>query len=78
MYYNFEIISFDFSIRPVFLAFMSIPETTFTTLRESYLLFPHTYWGVIEWTLWGFVDGFIGGFIISSIFLKIKSYSIRN
>lgn len=76
MYYNFQITSFDFSVRPVFLAFMVVPETIFTTLRESYLLFPHTYWGVIEWALWGFVDGFIGGAIVAYLYLKIKSYSI--
>ncbi|NIP23886.1 MAG: hypothetical protein GWN81_20315, partial [Phycisphaerae bacterium] len=55
MYYNFLIEAFSFSIRPVFLAIMAIPESSLTTLRESYLLFPHTYWGVIQWVLWGFV-----------------------
>ncbi len=78
MYYNFQITSFSFSVRPVFLAFMAIPESTLTTLRESYLLFPHTYWEVIEWTIWGFVDGFIAGIILAFIFLKIRSYGIKN
>lgn len=78
MFYNFQITSFDFSIRPLFLAFMAIPESSLISLRESYLLFPHTYWGVIEWTLWGFVDGFIAGAIVSYIFLKIRSYSIQS
>lgn len=78
MYYNFQIASFSFSIRPVFLTFMALPESALSTLRESYLLFPHTYWGVIEWALWGFVDGFIAGTILALIFLKIRSYSIQN
>ena len=78
MYYNFQITSFSFSIRPVFLAFMALPDSALGSLRESYLLFPHTYWGVIEWTLWGFVDGFIAGAILALIFLKIRSYSIQN
>lgn len=78
MYYNFDITSFSFSVRPVFLTFMTLPESALTTLRESYLLFPHTYWGVIEWALWGFVDGFIAGTILAFIFLKIRSYGIKN
>ncbi len=77
MYYNFGITSFDFSIRPVFLAFMAIPDTTLIALRESYLLFPHTYWGVIEWTLWGFVDGLIGGVILSFVFIRLRR-TLRN
>ncbi len=77
MYYNFLIEAFSFSIRPVFLAIMAIPESSLTTLRESYLLFPHTYWGVIQWVLWGFLDGFIAGAVLAYLFLKIKSYSIK-
>ena len=72
MYYNFQITSFSFSVRPVFLAFTAIPESTLTTLRESYLLFPHTYWGVVEWALWGFADGLIAGTIISFLFIEIR------
>jgi len=40
---------------------------------ESYLTFPHSYGGAVQWGLWGFVDGFIGGVSISYLFLKIKS-----
>jgi len=79
MLYNFEIPSFDFAVRPVFLAFLvisHIPQnldgSIIATAIESYLMFPHGYGGVIEWTLWGFVDGFIGGVILAFIFLSLK------
>lgn len=72
MYYNFSIKSFDFSIRPIFLFFSAIPETSLTSIKDSYMLFPHTYWGVVEWTLWGFVDGFIGGAAICFLLLYIR------
>ncbi len=51
---------------------MALPESTLATLRESYLLLPHTYWGVIEWALWGFVDGFIAGTIVSFLFVETR------
>ena len=74
--YNFEITSFDFSIRPVFLGLMTLSDifetSAINAVSESYLIFPHAYRGVIEWTLWGFVDGFIGGAILSFLYLKTK------
>jgi hypothetical protein len=84
MLYNFEITSFDFAIRPLFLTFAGISniphisEGSFlAAASESYLIFPHSYSGAIEWALWGFVDGFIGGAIIAFIFTRIKNYYRR-
>jgi hypothetical protein len=79
MLYNFEITSFDFAIRPVFLAFsafshipLNLDGSIIAAASESYLIFPDSYGGVIGWALWGFVDGFIGGAILSFLFLKAK------
>jgi len=81
MLYSFEITSFDFAIRPVFLIFSAvshIPQNIdgsfLSAAIESYSMFPHNYGGVIEWTLWGFVDGFIGGTILAFIFISIKNF----
>jgi len=82
--YNFEITSFDFTIRPVFLIFLGISNITqnldgslISAVSESYLIFPHSYGGAFEWGLWGFVDGFIGGTVIAFIFIRIKNYYRR-
>ena len=81
MLYNFEITSFGFAIRPVYLTFLGIsslvqiPEgSLLSSAMESYLMFPHGYGGVIGWTLWGLVDGFIGGTILAFIFISIKNF----
>jgi len=81
MLYSFEITSFDFAIRPVFLIFSAvshIPQNIdgsfLSAAIESYSMFPLNYGGVIEWTLWGFVDGFIGGTILAFIFISIKNF----
>ncbi len=77
--YNFEIDSFGFAIRPMYLTFQGISNITqitdgtlLSSVANSYLLFPDNNDGVIKWALWGFVDGFIGGAIISFLFLKAK------
>ena len=82
--YNFEMNSFGFAIRPVFLTFLGISniaqitDSSFlSTVSKSYLIFPDGYGGVIEWGLWGFVDGFIGGAVIAFIFTRIKNYYRR-
>ncbi len=81
MLYNFEITSFGFAIRPVYLTFLGIPSlvqipegSLLSSAMESYLMFPHGYGGVIGWTLWGLVDGFIGGTILAFIFISIKNF----
>jgi hypothetical protein len=80
MLYNFEITSFSFAIRPLFLTFAGISNihqiaqgSLLSGAMESYLTFPHSYGDAVEWGIWGFVDGFIGGVSISYLFLKIKS-----
>ncbi|GJM14762.1 MAG: hypothetical protein DHS20C13_00890 [Thermodesulfobacteriota bacterium] len=81
MLYNFEIDSFGFAIRPIYLTFQGISNITQITdastigaISKSYLMFPESYKGVFEWGLWGFVDGFIGGMILGFIFTRIKNF----
>jgi len=77
--YGFEIESFGFAIRPVFLTFLGLTGLSLLSdgsllqsLSNSYLLFPDNGVGILKWTLWGFVDGFIGGAIVSYLFLTIR------
>lgn len=77
--YNFEIESFGFAIRPMFLIFLGISNITqiiggsmLDAVSQSYLIFPDSGKGVFEWGLWGFVDGFIGGALIAFIFTRTK------
>ncbi len=79
MQYNFEIESFGFAIRPVFLTFLGISNITqiadgsmLDAVSQSYLIFPDSGKGVFEWGLWGFVDGFIGGALIAYFFTRIQ------
>jgi len=81
MQYNFEIDSFGFAIRPMYLTFQGISNITLITdgsflssAADSYLLFPNNKDGVIKWALWGFVDGFIGGVILAFIYTRIKDF----
>ena len=81
MQYNFEIDSFGFAIRPMYLTFQGISNITLITdgsflssAADSYLLFPNNKDGVIKWALWGFVDGFIGGVILAFVFTRIKNF----
>ena len=81
MQYNFEIESFGFAIRPMYLTFQEISNITqitdgsfLSSAADSYLLFPNNKDGVIKWALWGFVDGFIGGMILAFIFTRIKNF----
>lgn len=78
--YNFEIESFGFAIRPMFLIFLGVSiitqivdGSTLGAISESYLIFPNSINGVFEWALWGFVDGFIGGAVIAYLFTRIKN-----
>ncbi len=77
--YNFEIESFGFAIRPMFLIFLGISNiiqivdgSTLGAISESYLIFPISGRGVVEWGLWGFVDGLIGGILVAFLFTRIK------
>lgn len=79
--YNFQIESFGFAIRPMFLIFLGISKLSVISassfielISHSYLLFPNNGIGTIEWSLWGFVDGFIGGTITAYIFLSLIQY----
>jgi len=77
--YGFEIESFGFAIRPMFLIFLGLSDfsllsdgSLLQSLSNSYLLFPDDGAGILKWSLWGFVDGSIGGLIVSFLFLSIK------
>lgn len=77
--YNFEITSFGFAIRPMFLIFLGLSELSLLSegamqsISNSYLLFPQNGIGILEWFFWGFVDGLIGGAIVSYIFILIRN-----
>jgi len=82
--YNFEMNSFGFAIRPMFLTFLGISNIAqitdgsfLSTVSKSYLIFPDGYGSTFEWGLWGFVDGFIGGVILALTFTRIRNYYRR-
>lgn len=73
--YDFQITTFDFTVRPVWMLFTYVPDpgiAAYTALGDSYLYFPETYLGVLEWAGWGFVDGFIWGVVIAYIYLAAR------
>jgi len=80
MLFSFEITSFGFAIRPMFLFFLGLAELSLVTagsallyISNSYLIFPYSTGGVFIWAMWGFVDGLIGGVIVSYLFLRAKT-----
>ena len=80
--YGLDIETFDFSVRPLFMTFMLVPEPEagafVHTAKRSYMLFPHEYTGVIAWTIWGFLDGFIGGAAGAYIYKKLSGKRGQN
>ena len=74
--YSLDLKTFDFSIRPLFLAFTAVPDPgadgLLSAAKLSYMLFPHSYTEVPAWAVWGFLDGFIGGAVGAYIYLRIK------
>lgn len=76
--YNFEIESFGFAIRPMFLIFLGLSDLSLLSqgimhsMSNSYLFFPQNGIGILEWFFWGFVDGLIGGVLIAYIFTRLK------
>ena len=70
--YAFELQTFDFTIKPLFLLFTQFEEffrnEFLYRARESYVYFPNSFTGVFYWTLWGFLDGLAGGALIAYIF----------
>ena len=80
--YGLDIETFDFSVRPLFMTFMLVPEPGaggfVHTAKRSYMIFPHGYTGVIAWTVWGFIDGFIGGAAGAYIYKKLSGKRGQN
>lgn len=79
--YDFEITSFGFAIRPMFLVFLGLSElsaisdsTLYQSISNSYLSFPNSNTGVISWAIGGFIDGLIGGVFIAFIFTRFKNH----
>lgn len=74
--YGINILSFDFTVRPVWGIFFAlsgvVTAESLDTLRQSYTYFPGTYSGALAWAGWGFIDGFIGGLAISFIYIRLK------
>ncbi len=76
MAYGVGIESFDFTVRPVWLTFhvwsrLGIPDFL-VPLRDSYMYFPKTLSGALEWAGWGFIDGLIEGSVIAYLYLRIR------
>ena len=74
--YGVGIVSFDFTVRPVWLAFhewsrLGIPDFLIP-LRDSYMYFPGDFAGALAWTAWGFVDGLVEGAVIAYLYLRIR------
>lgn len=74
--YSFEIETFDFSIKPLFLLFTQFEEMFRNEFlykaRESYIYFPNSFTGVFYWTLWGFLDGLASGAALAYIYSLTK------
>ena len=76
MAYGVGIESFDFTVRPVWLAFfvwqkLGIPDFLLP-LRDSYIYFPRDFAGALAWAAWGFIDGLVEGAVIAYLFLKVR------
>ncbi len=76
LWYGLNLETFDFSVRPLFLAFTAGPDIDIYGLlsaaKRSYMILPHDYAGALAWTLWGFLDGFIGGAIGAFVYSKVR------
>ncbi|MEW6144464.1 MAG: hypothetical protein AB1598_05545 [Thermodesulfobacteriota bacterium] len=76
MTYGVGIVSFDFTVRPVWLAFyfwskLGVPDFLLP-LRDSYMYFPKNLAGALAWAAWGFIDGLVEGTVIAYLFLKVR------
>ena len=74
--YAFNLETFDFGIKPLFLLFTELEEffrdEFLFKARESYIYFPKSFSGVFYWTLWGFLDGFSGGTACAYIYKVLR------
>ena len=76
MAYGLAIVSFDFTVRPVWVTFYLVSQAgvngVVSPLRDSYLYFPNDFAGALAWTAWGFIDGLVGGAVLAYLFLKFR------
>jgi|GEM_PF-1288123 len=74
--YGLAIVSFDFTVRPVWTAFYLLSQAgvngVVSPLRDSYLYFPNDFAGAFAWAAWGFIDGLAGGTALAYVFLKVR------
>lgn len=74
--YGLGIVSFDFTVRPVWVTFFLLSKIgmpdSFITLRESYTYFPNDFAGALAWAAWGFIDGLVGGTALAYLYLKFR------
>ncbi len=74
--YGVGIVSFDFTVRPVWVTFFLLSKIgmpdSFITLRDSYTYFPNDFAGALAWAAWGFIDGLVGGTALAYLFLKFR------
>jgi hypothetical protein len=77
MAYGVGIVSFDFTVRPVWVTFYMLSKAGMSDLlpaaRDSYLYFPKDSAGALAWAVWGFVDGLVEGSVLAYLFLKVRS-----
>lgn len=81
MAYGVGIVSFDFTVRPVWLAFhewsrLGIPDFLIP-LRDSYMYFPGDFAGAFAWAAWGFIDGLVEGAVLAYIYLNVRSVIVK-
>ncbi|MGH7850954.1 MAG: hypothetical protein ACREOP_11690 [Thermodesulfobacteriota bacterium] len=76
MAYGLAIVSFDFTVRPVWVTFYILTKTgmpgVLYPLWDSYVYFPARYAGALAWAGWGFIDGLAEGAVIAYLYLRIR------
>lgn len=76
MAYGVGIVSFDFTVRPVWVTFYLLSKTGLPgflfPLMVSYVYFPNEPAGALAWAAWGFIDGLVGGAALAYLFLKFR------
>lgn len=77
MAYGVGIVSFDFTVRPVWVTFYMLSKAGMSDLlpaaRDSYIYFPNEPTGALAWAGWGFIDGLVEGSVLAYLFLKVRS-----
>ncbi len=76
MAYGLNIVSFDFTVRPVWVTFYLLSKTGMPgflfPLMNSYMYFPNGPAGALAWAAWGFIDGLVEGAVLAYLFLTFR------